>query len=182
MAIYTKRGDKGQTSFFEKGNTQRVRVDKDSLKVEALGAVDELNSFLGVVKTQTENKFIIFEIEKVQGNLLTIGSKTAGSGLSFSKTKTMYLERIIDEIEGKLPVLKNFVIPGGSVSSGLLQYSRSLARRAERRMVALSKEEKIAPSVLSYLNRLSDFLFMLARKANFDVEIGEEVWIGRKNS
>lgn len=180
MAIYTKRGDRGETSFFEKGNTQKVRVDKDSVKVEAIGAIDELNSFLGVIKTSTENKFIVENVERIQRDLLTIGSKTAGSGLPFPKTKTSYLEKIIDEVESKLPRLTNFVVPGGSQVSGLLQYSRSLARRAERRMVSLSKFEKISPSVLMYLNRLSDFLFMLARKANYDLGIGDELWIGKK--
>ena len=180
MVIYTKRGDKGKTSLYDDASSQRVRVSKSSLSVEALGAIDELNSFLGVTKTfykDNKNSNLISDIQK---NLLTIGSILAGSKLRFSKTNTKHLERLIDDLEGELPVLKNFVIPGGSSLSAHLQYSRSLTRRAERRVVALSEITKVKPQVLEYLNRLSDFLFMLARKANFEAKFKEEVWIGRK--
>jgi ATP:cob(I)alamin adenosyltransferase len=93
--------------------------------------------------------------------LLTIGSTIAGSKLRFSSVQTKNLEKQIDELEGKLPILKNFVVPGGNASAGALQYARSLSRRAERRVVALSQIERVKPQILEYLNRLSDYLLCL---------------------
>jgi len=180
MVIYTKRGDKGETSLFDKDASQRTRVSKGDLKVEALGAIDELNSFLGIVISHTEDLSLQARLKEVQKDLLTIGSITAGSKLSFSENKTKKLEGIIDELEGKLPVLKNFVLPGGTKTTSFLQYARALARRSERRMVVLSESEKVKPQILTYLNRLSDYLFMLAREANFKAGIKEEVWIGKR--
>ncbi|MBI3443498.1 cob(I)yrinic acid a,c-diamide adenosyltransferase [Candidatus Woesebacteria bacterium] len=176
MAIYTKRGDKGKTSLYDKANRQDVRVDKDSTRVKAIGAIDELNSFLGICLSFNGYK----SLKDIQKDLFTIGSILAGAKLRFSKTKTIKLEREIDKLEGRLPVLKNFILPGGSPLSSHLQYARALARRTERRVVVLSKEDKTKPQILSYLNRLSDFLFMLARKSNFDWGIKEEAWIGKR--
>jgi cob(I)alamin adenosyltransferase len=176
MAIYTKKGDKGETGFVD----VKKRASKDSLIVEALGTIDELNSFLGIAKTQVkENTKLQKTVGDIQRNLLTIGSITAGSKLRFSENKTKELEKLIDELEGKLPVLKNFVVPGGTLVSSYFQYARSLARRAERRMVALSKVQKTTPPVLQYLNRLSDAIFMLAREANREAGVKDEVWKGR---
>src|SRR5258706_6167199 len=163
MAIYTKRGDKGQTSVLEEGNTQNVRITKDSLIVEALGSVDELNSWLGVVYSFSESSLLKELIGGLQRKLLTIGSTIAGAKLAFPEKHTKDLEKLIDEMEGKMPVLSHFVYPRGTYSAAQLQYARSLARRVERRVVALSKEMKIKPEILSYLNRLSDCLFCLAR-------------------
>lgn len=180
MAIYTKRGDKGETSVYDEGSAQRTRVSKDSLRVEALGAIDELNSFLGVCASFSENPSLTKILKEIQANLLTIGSITAGSNLKFSKAKTNRLEKLIDDLEGKLPVLANFVVPGGTKLASHLQYARALVRRTERRVVALSKEQKINPAILKYLNRLSDSLFMLAREANNNAGVMDEVWIGKK--
>lgn len=181
MAIYTKRGDKGQTSVLEEGNTQNVRITKDSLIVEALGAIDELNSFLGVVYSFSESPPLKETISGMQKNLLTIGSTVAGAKLSFPEKNTKDLEKLIDELEGKLPVLSNFVFPRGTRTAAHLQYARSLARRCERRVVALSKETKIKEPILSYLNRLSDTLFCLARNENAKVGIKEEIWVGKRS-
>ena len=166
--------------MYDTSGAQRERVSKDSLIVEALGSIDELNSFLGIAKTQSKDTKTQKIIGEVQKNLLRIGSITGGSKLKFSSVQTKKLERIIDEFEGKLPILKNFVIPGGSINAAQLQYARALTRRAERRVVALSKIQYTKPNILIYMNRLSDFLFMLARKANADFEIPDEVWIGRR--
>ena len=166
--------------MFDEDATQRNRVTKDSLRVEALGSIDELNSFLGIVKSSSKDKDLQKEIGEIQRNLLTIGSITAGSKLRFSSLQTKHLERMIDELEGKLPVLKNFVVPGGNLISAQLQYARALARRVERRMVALSKVEGIKPQILEYLNRLSDTLFMLAREINTKAGIKDEIWRGKK--
>ena len=180
MAIYTKGGDKGNTGKFSSSGNSGLRVSKDSLVVEVLGAVDEFNSFLGIIKTKTTEKSLIRNIKNIQENLLTIGSITGGSGLKFSKSETIKLERIIDSLESSLPVLKNFIIPGGDMVAAQLQYARALSRRVERRMVALSSEEKVSPFILQYLNRLSDALFMLARQANFAQGQTEEVWKSQK--
>jgi cob(I)alamin adenosyltransferase len=166
--------------MYDENSAQRTRVSKDSLRVEALGAIDELNSYLGIVKVGSENKSLRDVLGKTQRNLLTIGSITAGSKLRFSSVQTKKLEKIIDGLESKLPVLKNFVVPGGSISAARLQYARSLSRRAERRMVALSKEEEVRPQILEYLNRISDALFMLARQENSEAGIEDEVWVGKK--
>jgi len=166
--------------MFDKEASQRARVSKDSLRVEALGSIDELNSFLGIVKTSLEGKKPQKVAGEIQRNLLTIGSITAGSKLRFSSVQTKKLERLIDELEGKLPVLKNFIVPGGNLVSAQLQYSRALARRVERRMVTLSKVEGIKPQILEYLNRLSDTLFMLAREVNTKAGIKDEIWRGKK--
>ncbi|OGM23720.1 ATP:cob(I)alamin adenosyltransferase [Candidatus Woesebacteria bacterium RIFCSPHIGHO2_01_FULL_39_28] len=170
MAIYTKRGDRGQTSLYDRQNKQNIRIDKNSLRIEAIGAIDELNSFLGIIS----------QVKEIQKDLFVIGSILAGSELKFFRSKTKKLEKTIDKLEGELPVLKNFIIPGGSKDSAYFQYARALARRAERRVVALSKVERVKPQILSYLNRLSDYLFILARYANFGEGIKEEVWKGSR--
>jgi cob(I)alamin adenosyltransferase len=176
MSVYTKKGDKGETALYDPTNNQRKRVSKDSLRIEAIGTVDELNSYLGVVITNSENLEISELLKDVQSNLFTIGSITAGSKLRFSLTKTTKLEKVIDELEGTLPVLSNFILPGGSILAAHIHFARSLSRRAERRMVALNKIEKVRPQILVYMNRLSDFLFMLARKANYELKVADEIW------
>jgi len=190
MAIYTKRGDTGETSLYDRGGTQRIRISKDSMRIRAIGAIDELNSWVGVCIAVGQQSKIKFKREKIlediQGDLFTIGSILAGSDLRFSISKTNKLEKIIDEFEGKLPVLKNFILPGGSLLGGYLHLGRTVARRAERGVVSLSlslrnqKEFKnkrvISESVLPYLNRLSDFLFMLARYTNISSGEKEKIW------
>jgi cob(I)alamin adenosyltransferase len=182
MVIYTKRGDKGETSMYDEASTQRVRVSKDSLKVEALGTIDELNSFLGVTISFSNIPEITLYLKEVQRNLLTIGSITAGSKLKFTSLETKKIEKTIDKLEGDLPVLANFILPGGTTFSSHLHYARALCRRTERRMVSLSKvkREKVRPQILIYLNRLSDYLFMLGRYAVYEAKLDEEVWVGKK--
>jgi len=176
MSVYTRRGDKGQTSVLEQGNTQNIRITKDSLIVEALGANDELNSWLGVVYSFSESQTLREQLHGLQQNLLTIGSTIAGAKLRFPESNTKELEKLIDGLEGKMPVLGNFVFPRGTKTSAQLQYARSLARRVERRVVALSKEMEIPETILSYLNRLSDSLFCLARWENYRNGLKDEVW------
>lgn len=180
MAIYTKRGDKGKTSLYDKTLEQRKRTSKDSLRIEALGAIDELNSYLGVVISSSEDLVLNKKLKEVQGNLLTIGSQLAGSKLRFFKTNTRRLEKEIDEMEGRLSVLTNFILPGGGRTASNLQYARTLVRRAERRLVSLNEKITVKPQTLTYLNRLSDYLFMLARDANSKMEVKDEVWVRGK--
>ncbi len=187
MAIYTKTGDKGSTKVFDKKTGQLTKISKDSCKIKSIGAIDELNSFLGVVSSEllsngvTESdKKTRKEILEIQGNLFTINSILAGSKLRFSKTKTKKMERQIDQWEGTLPVLKNFIFYGGSAESSLLFYARALTRRAERSLVGFAKKEQVPESIRIYMNRLSDYLFMLARSINFEKKIKENYWKTKK--
>ncbi|MBU0570360.1 cob(I)yrinic acid a,c-diamide adenosyltransferase [Patescibacteria group bacterium] len=181
MTIYTKKGDRGETCLF--GNQKTL---KKSLRINTIGTIDELNSYLGVVVSFSESSELNRVLKQIQKDLLTIGSILAGSKLQFSKSKTKNLEKIIDKLEAKLPSLKHFIIPGGSLVASHLHFARSLARRAEREVVALSQKGstqgrpalgwKIKPPILAYLNRLSDLLFMLARDENYNMRVREEKW------
>lgn len=176
MSIYTRKGDKGKTFLFNKLKGQSKFCLKDSPAVNAIGSLDELNSFLGIIISQTERTDIKEVIKKIQNNLMKISSILAGTKLNFSAKETEDIEKLIDRLDRKLPHLKNFILPNGSKVACLLQFSRALARRSERMVVSLSKRKRVEKEVLRYLNRLSDFLFMLAREENFKVGIKEEVW------
>ncbi|MCX6171064.1 MAG: cob(I)yrinic acid a,c-diamide adenosyltransferase [Ignavibacteriales bacterium] len=171
MKIYTKTGDKGETSLF---GGKRVR--KDDLRIKAYGIVDELNAILGVAVAEitfAELKDIIAEI---QNDLFTVGSDLASPLENGNKnftipridsTFTARLESLIDKYDSQLPLLKNFILPGGSKVSAILHHARTVCRRAEREVVALTREEGINDQIEVYLNRLSDLLFVLARFENF---------------
>lgn len=176
MAIYTKKGDRGKTAIYDPKNSQRKRISKSSLRIKAIGSVDELNSYIGVVVSETTDKKLIGQLEELQGNLLRIGSILAGSDLRFFESKTKTLEKNIDELEGTLPVLKNFILPGGDRVAAKLHFARTLARKAERMVVAYSEEGEVKPQIFRYLNRLSDYLFMLARKVNSESGKKEQIW------
>ena len=179
MVIYTKRGDKGETALYDKESRQNIRVSKDSLRIRAIGAVDEANTFLGVcVSISDDNKLNKF-LTRIQEDLFRIGSILAGAKLRFSKSKTKILEKEIDKLEGTLPVLKNFILPGGTQFATNLHVVRVGVRSAEREIVALSRAEEVRPEILTFLNRLSDYTFMLARKVNFEAKIKEKVWKGK---
>lgn len=180
MAIYTRRGDKGETSLYCAANKQ-IRVSKSSPRINAIGSVDELNSYIGVCLTFCEDKKFEKYLVDTQKDLLAIGSILAGSKLAFSKAKTKKLEKIIDEFEKTLPLLKNFILPGGTKFASHLQYARSLTRRAERNLVSMSKKEKVRPQILEFINRLSDFMFILSRAENYKNNVEEEVWVGNKH-
>ena len=182
MAVYTKRGDKGDTSLYDEDASQRVRISKDSLRINALGKIDELNSYIGVTVSSSDDRKLSKKLNDIQSSLLTVGAIIAGSNLRFSESKTKKLEQLIDEMEGTLPPLANFVLPGGSPTAANLQFCRSLTRGAERALVALNKEEAIKPQILIYINRLSDFFFMLARWFNFNAGIKDVIWTITKKS
>jgi len=158
MAIYTKTGDKGKT-----GTYSGKRISKSSKLIGAIGAIDELNSFLG----------IIGELTDIQRNLFTINAILTGAKLDFPKDATQKLEREIDKWEGTMPVLKNFIIYGGSKKASEIFYARALTRRAERAFVDLPGSY---PEILAYINRLSDYLFMLARYTNHVQGKKEKIW------
>lgn len=176
MAIYTKTGDKGETKVFDKISGALVKISKSSKKIKTIGAVDELNSFIGIIRSQDKDKTFDKNLTEIQKDLFTINSILAGSKLRFSKIKTQKLEKQIDKWEGSLPVLKNFIYYGGSKGSSLIFYARALCRRAERQLVSFSHIQDTNPNILIYMNRLSDYLFMLAREINHDAGAAEEVW------
>src|SRR3990167_6079355 len=159
MTVYTKTGDKGKT-----GMASGKRVSKSSKIIQAIGAIDELNSYLG----------IIGKLSDVQRNLFTINSMISGAKLELSKDAVKKLEREIDEMEGKMPVLANFIIYSGTSRATNIYYARALCRRAERILVAASDNKHKNLDKLMYLNRLSDYLFTLARFTNFKKKVKEE--------
>tara|TARA_R110000787_G_scaffold234375_3_gene341251 strand:+ start:7145 stop:7717 length:573 start_codon:yes stop_codon:yes gene_type:complete len=189
MKIYTKTGDKGTTALF--GGT---RVPKHHLRIESYGTIDELNSYIGLVKDQAINEETKNVLIKIQHDLFTLGSmlatpvdkKTLKSGkerLNIPKIDTesiLYLEDQIDEMNTKLPQMTHFILPGGHTTVSFCHIARCVCRRAERLSVSLSEEEEINPDVLRYLNRLSDYLFVLARKLSQDLSAQEVKWIPEK--
>jgi cob(I)alamin adenosyltransferase len=179
MTIYTKKGDRGKTTLFKSKTSQRELVAKDSLKISAIGAIDEVNSYLGTISFNKEAG-LEKVIEKLQRELFTIGSVLAGANLRFYSTKTKYLEKEIDKMQRKLPKIKHFILPGGTQIGAQLYFARALVRKAERAAVALNKKEEIKPQILTYLNRLSDFLFVLARTVNKSRGVKEKYWQGAK--
>ena len=172
MAIYTKKGDKGETSIFS-----GKHLSKSSPRIKAIGAIDETNSFLGIILSEAPK---LTQLKDIQRNLFAIGSILAGAPLRFPKSRTKKLEKAIDRAEGELPVLKNFILPGGGRVAARLFFARTLARRAERSAVFLNKKEPLKTEILIYLNRLSDYLFMLGRELNHQEGIKEEVWKGKR--
>lgn len=161
MSVYTKTGDKGKT-----GTASGKRVSKASKTVQAIGAIDELNSYLG----------IIGKLSDIQRNLFTINSLLSGAKISLAKDATKKLELEIDKMESKLPVLANFIIYSGVPRATHIYYARALCRRAERILVAASDNKHPNLEKLAYLNRLSDYLFTLARFTNFKKKVKEEIW------
>lgn len=170
--LYTRKGDQGDTSAF--GCSKRF--SKNSAFAEALGSIDELNSFLGLCKVKSTDSEIKIIIEKIQEDLFIIQAALSGANKKITKKKIDYLEKIIDEIERKLSPIKSFFIAGGCESSSLFDYARTIARRAERKTVAFSesKKNKIDAEILAYLNRLSSVLYALARFANLKSNIKEK--------
>ena len=176
MSIYTKTGDKGDTKVFDKDSGELIQIRKDSCKIKAIGSIDEFNSFLGIIKSFSDDKKLQKKVEEVQANMFVINSILAGSKLRFSKTKTTKLEKEMDKWEGVLPVQTNFIFYGGSKESSLIFYARALCRRAERSLVSFAKKEDAPEAVLTYFNRLSDYLFILGKVTNFENKVPEKFW------
>lgn len=181
MPIYTKKGDKGETSIFQKKNGRSIRLSKADLLIEAIGGVDEANSYLGIIASVTNKtpstRTVKMKIEEIQRDLFTIGSILAGANLNLTLGRVEGFEREIDEMDKKLPKLNNFILPGGSETSAHIMFARVLVRRTERRVVALAKRMPIKQELMKYLNRLSDYLFVLARWVNLQNEVKETKWV-----
>ena len=181
VKIYTKSGDRGTTSLFG-----GARVDKDSKRLSAYGTVDELNSQIGVVLSENPSKEIMKKLIRIQGELFVLGwdlaspiSKSKDQKLNIKRINKAYVHRLekeIDVLSKSLTEIKNFILPGGGKVGAGLHLARTITRRAEREAVALSKEEFVNPNAIVYLNRLSDWLFTLARYANHREKIIETYW------
>mgnify|MGYP001610769036 CR=1 FL=1 len=170
MPIYTKKGDKGETGIFN-----GKRVSKSDALIEAIGAVDELNATLGVAVGEIKNQKskIKIAIQKIQSDLFAIGARLAGAEIKIDLGKiVLEMETEIDQMWGEMPPLKNFILP-----SGQIHLARTVCRRAERRVVSLVTRTYNLEPVVRYLNRLSDYLFCLARFVNFKTGVKEKVWM-----
>lgn len=175
--VYTRTGDAGKTSL-----VSGTRVDKDDVRVEAYGTVDELNSNIGVLmhSTKLDDQEIIALLRKAQNKLFNIGGYLAND-----KADTLYgvkkedveeLEQMMDQMNEELPPAQGFVLPGGTRLSATADRCRTITRRAERRVVTLAKVATVDPLVLEYLNRLSDFFFVFARYNNIQNQVEEIYW------
>ncbi|MGF7534171.1 cob(I)yrinic acid a,c-diamide adenosyltransferase [Bacillus mexicanus] len=175
MKLYTKTGDKGQTSLVG------GRTDKDSLRVESYGTIDELNSFVGLALAELSGQSgfedVTAELLMIQHELFDCGGDlaivTEKKDYKLTEESVSFLEMRIDAYTAEAPELKKFILPGGSKGAALLHAARTITRRAERRVVALMKSEEIHETVLRYLNRLSDYFFAAARVVNVRSSIGD---------
>ncbi|HYO66471.1 MAG TPA: cob(I)yrinic acid a,c-diamide adenosyltransferase [Archangium sp.] len=183
MKIYTKTGDTGETGLFGGG-----RVPKDSVRVEAYGEVDELNASLGLARARSMPMELDALLQRLQDQLFTVGAvlatpvgTKASEHLPPLKAEWVTdMERAIDTFETELAPMTHFILPGGSQAAAALHLSRTVCRRAERRVVAALREGEATQEVVVYLNRLSDLLFIMARVANHRVGLPDVKWIPEK--
>ncbi|PWK18648.1 cob(I)yrinic acid a,c-diamide adenosyltransferase [Xanthomarina spongicola] len=190
MKIYTKTGDKGTTALF--GGT---RVPKHHIRIESYGTVDELNAHIGLLKDQDINPHYKDVLSHIQDRLFTVGAilatdpekailKSGKERLNIPKISEENIERLekeMDIMNDSLPPMTNFILPGGHQTVSFCHIARCVCRRAERLAAALNDLEPVEPSTLMYLNRLSDYLFVLARKLSSDLKANEIKWIPEKH-
>lgn len=177
--VYTRTGDLGTTSLV---GGERVR--KSALRVDTYGTVDELNSWIGVVAAAADyDTETLTELRWIQNKLFDLGSYLATDPVDemtqapgFGQNAVSRLERQIDRLDESLPALRQFVLPGGTMAAAQANVARSVCRRAERRMVALAEQSWIDPDTLRFVNRLSDFLFVLSRYLNVSADVAEVFW------
>ena len=175
MKIYTKIGDQGKTTFFGCG-----LINKHDPRIEAFGALDELNTVIGVALCFVEEEQVRDTLTQVQHDLFQLGADLAGSKLlpnsmpRITAEHVLKLEQEIDILQEKLGMPKKFILPGGTPASSFLHLCRVIARRAERSLVAAKEVLELNPELLRYINRLSDFLYVLARQANKELDIKEQ--------
>jgi cob(I)alamin adenosyltransferase len=179
VKLYTKAGDGGETGLFD-----GTRVAKSDPRVEAYGAVDELEAWLGAVRAHRPDADIETMLTKIQHDLFALGAILADPGhriaarvhkATLGPDDVQQLEHWIDTLDGALPVLRHFVLAGGAPAASLLQVARAVCRRAERRIVGLGVGA-VDPTLLTYINRLSDLLFVMARTVNARSSIAEHAW------
>ncbi|HKC53741.1 MAG TPA: cob(I)yrinic acid a,c-diamide adenosyltransferase [Burkholderiales bacterium] len=175
--IYTRTGDGGETGL---GDGSRVR--KDGPRVVALGEIDELNSVIGVLAAEPMPEKIHGILESIQHDLFDLGGDVSIPGrATMTEGQVLRLETLLDEFNSALPRLKEFILPGGTRAASLAHLSRTVCRRAERSLVALSSSEEVADAARVYLNRLSDLLFVLGRVLNREGGRGDVLWQQGKN-
>jgi len=189
MKIYTKTGDKGTTALY--GGT---RVSKDHIRIESYGTTDELNAYIGLIRDQNITPHLKDVLIKIQHNLFTLGAmlatppekenlKNGKKRLNIpliNEEKILYLESEIDKMNDALPDMTHFILPGGNTTVSYCHIARCVCRRAERLAVTLNDSEAINMNIIRYLNRLSDYLFVLARKLTKDLQADEVKWIPEK--
>ena len=178
MKIYTKTGDQGMTSLFG-----GKRVSKADLRIETYGTVDELNSWVGLLRDQEVNHSRREILLMIQDRLFTVGSMLATEPGNtkvkipvLSESDVVVLENEIDEMDNALPPMRSFVLPGGHTAVSFAHITRTVCRRAERLVIALNETEPVDALVIVYLNRLSDYLFVLARKMSNELNVEEAPW------
>lgn len=180
--LYTRTGDRGQTGLF--GGR---RVPKDHPRVAAYGAIDELNAALGLAISYIRQRRLVASLQTIQNELFNIGAELATVGpvrsrrkeaasLRLEGAKTEWLESLIDEYDARVPPLRTFVLPSGTTAASALHVARTVCRRAEREVVALARKQPINAAITTYLNRLSDLLFVLARYVNKAARRRELLW------
>ncbi len=177
MKLYTKRGDDGSTGLAGAG----ARVGKNDPRVTAYGDVDETNATIGAALSTCDHQQTSDRLRQIQDDLFTLGAELATGGgesakLTIEEEHVVRLERWIDEAWAALPPMKQFVLPGGTELAARLHLGRTVARRAERAMVALAETQSVRPAAMAYVNRLSDFLFALARQANQRDGVADIPW------
>ncbi len=184
MKIYTRTGDDGTTSLFG-----GMRVSKDNGRIEAYGAVDELNAALGLAASLSRDESIARLLQDIQRDLFAISTDLATppdrhSGVDARTIQSLVenLEKDIDKLETSLSPLHQFILPGGHPCAAAIHMARTICRRAERRVIALGSTEAITPATRIYLNRLSDYLFVLGRYANHRHDVEETTWDGRRHA
>ena len=178
LKIYTKKGDTGRTSLI--GGT---RVAKNHIRIEAYGTVDELNSWVGLMRDEIKDKTSASTLLKIQNQLFTVGSLLAADPKKnrmklpqLSETDVTLLEREIDDMNYTIPAIKNFILPGGHAAVSHCHIARCVCRRAERIVTHLSRQSFVQPIIIKYLNRLSDYFFVLSRKLSVDYKVKEIPW------
>lgn len=185
MKVYTKTGDKGETSLYG-----GVKVSKDHIRIESYGTVDELNSTIGMIRSYPISSIYIDQLIQIQKILFHVGAELAtpsdklmlANGKSrlpklIEESDIVQLEFWIDEMDAELEPLMHFILPGGNIQASHAHISRCVCRRAERLTVSLNDIEPIRPELIKYLNRLSDYLFVLARKLAKDSDHEEIKWL-----
>ncbi|RLD24322.1 MAG: cob(I)yrinic acid a,c-diamide adenosyltransferase [Bacteroidetes bacterium] len=178
MKIYTKGGDKGSTSLWG-----GKRVSKASLRIETYGTIDELNVHIGLIRDSIDDDMNIAILEQIQNQLFTFGSHLAADPEKndiklpiIHPDKVVILEEAIDSMEQELPALTSFILPGGHQNVSFCHLGRVVCRRAERLVIALNQEREVNPNIIVYLNRLSDFLFVLSREIAHKLGAKELPW------
>jgi len=178
MKVYTKKGDKGTTQLI--GGT---RVPKNTLRIEAYGTVDELNAYIGLIRDQEIDQEYIEQLLEIQDRLFTLGSLLAADPEKqkmklpqLNEEDITYLEEKIDAMDAELEPMKSFVLPGGHTTVSYTHIARCVCRRSERIITELGLEGEVSPIILAYVNRLSDYLFVLGRKLTKDLNASEQPW------